>query len=93
MGAVIVTLSTPYYAISTRDGSVALHDVPPGSYRLHIWAENVPLDHLVALGRNVEIGSQNMSLAAISLETSGNVMNHHKNKFGESYAPAAKDPY
>src|ERR1700733_4149846 len=93
MGAVIVTLSTPYYAISSRDGSVALHDVPPGSYRLHIWAENVPLDHLLALGRNVEIGPQNMSLAAISLETSGNVMNHHKNKFGESYAPVAKDPY
>jgi plastocyanin len=93
MGAVIVSLSTPYYAISTRDGSVALHDVPPGSYRLHVWAENVPLDHLEALGRNVEIGPQNMSLAAISLKTSGNVMSHHKNKFGESYAPVAKDPY
>jgi plastocyanin len=93
MGAVIVTLSTPYYAISTRDGSILLHGVPPGSYRLHVWAENAPLDRLDALGRNVEIGPQNMNLGTISLETSGNVMIHHKNKFGESYAPVAKDPY
>jgi plastocyanin len=93
MGAVIVTLGTPYYAISTRDGSVALHNVLPGSYRLHVWAENVPIDRLEALGRSVEIGQQNIDLGVLSLETSGNVMNHHKNKFGESYAPAAKEPY
>ena len=93
MGAVIVTVSTPYYAISSRDGSITLHDVPPGSYRFHIWAENVPIDRLEALGRNVEIGPQNMDLGAIPLETSGNVMSHHKNKFGESYAPTAKEPY
>ena len=93
MGAVIVALSTPYYAVSSREGSVFLHDVPPGTYRLHVWAENVPLDRLDALSRNVEIGQQDTDLGAIPLETSGNVMNHHKNKFGESYAPAAKDPY
>ena len=93
MGAVIVTLSTPYYAVSARDGSIHLQNVPPGSYRLHVWAENVPIDRLDALGRNVEIGTQNVDLGAISLETSGNVMNHHKNKFGESYAPTAKVPY
>ena len=93
MGAVIVTLSTPYYAVSARDGSIHLQNVPPGSYRLHVWAENVPIDRLDALARNVEIGPQNVDLGAISLETSGNVMNHHKNKFGESYAPTAKDTY
>jgi plastocyanin len=93
MGAVIVTLSTPYYAISSREGSIVLPNVPPGSYRLHVWAENVPIDRLDALSRNVEIGQQNIELSAIALETSGNVMSHHKNKFGESYAPVAKDPY
>jgi plastocyanin len=93
MGAVIVTLSTPFYAVSSRDGSVALGDVPPGSYRLHVWAENVPIDRLDALSRDVEIRQQNSDLGSLSLETSGNVMNHHKNKFGESYAPVAKDPY
>jgi plastocyanin len=93
MGAVIVTLSTPYYATSSREGAVALRNVPQGSYRLHVWAENVPLDHLEALSRDVQIGQQDIDLGTISVETSGNVMSHHKNKFGESYAPAAKDPY
>jgi plastocyanin len=93
MGAVILTLSTPYYAISSYDGSVVLHNVPPGSYRLHVWAENVPNDRLEGLSRNVEAGQQNADLGALSIETSGDVMSHHKNKFGESYAPVAKDPY
>ncbi|HEX4320113.1 MAG TPA: hypothetical protein VHZ52_04370 [Acidobacteriaceae bacterium] len=93
MGAVIVTLSTPYYGVSSREGTVTLHDVPPGNYRLHVWAENVPLEQLDALGRDVEAGSENVDIGTISLETSGNVMTHHKNKFGESYAPASKDPY
>ena len=93
MGAVIITLSTPYYATSSRDGSVVLHNVPPGSYRLHVWAENVPNDRLEALSRDVSAGQQNTDLGVISVETSGDVMNHHKNKFGESYTPVAKDPY
>jgi plastocyanin len=93
MGAVILTLSTPYYATSSRDGSVILHDVPAGSYRLHVWAENVPNDRLEELSRNVEAGQQDTDLGALSVETSGDAMNHHKNKFGESYAPVAKDPY
>ena len=55
--------------------------------------ENVPLDRLEALGRNVEVGREDADLGTLSVETSGNLMNHHKNKFGESYAPVAKDPY
>jgi plastocyanin len=93
MGAVILTVSTPYYAISSRDGGVVLHNIPPGSYRLHVWAENVPNDWLEGLSRNVEAGQQNTDLGVLSVETSGDVMSHHKNKFGESYAPVAKDPY
>ena len=93
MGAVIVTLSTPYYAVSSRDGNIVLRNVPQGSYRLHVWAENAPIDRLEALSRNVEVGTQDVDLGTVSVETSGNVMNHHKNKFGESYAPAAKESY
>ena len=93
MGAVIVTLSTPYYTTSSRDGNITLHDVPPGSYRLHVWAENVPIDRLNALSRTIEVGQQGVDLGTISIETSGDVMGHHKNKFGESYAPDAKEPY
>src|SRR5579871_6424475 len=35
MGAVVLSLSTPYYGISTASGLVVIHNVPPGSYRLN----------------------------------------------------------
>ena len=59
MGAVIVSLSTPYYGISgPHDGMVTLHSVSPGRYRLNIWAENVSADRLNALSRPVEISAK-----------------------------------
>jgi plastocyanin len=93
MGAVVIALSTPYYGISSRDGSIVLHDVPPGRYRLHVWAENVPADRLDALSRIVETAGPNTDLGALSLQITGSLMKRHQNKFGESYAPVPKDPY
>jgi len=93
MGAVVIALSTPYYGISSRDGSILLHNVPPGRYRLHVWAENVPADRLEALSRIVETAGQNTDLGVLSLQITGSLMKHHQNKFGESYAPVPKDPY
>ncbi len=93
MGAVIVSLSTPYYGISTRDGAVVLHGVPPGGYRLSVWAENVSADRLNALSRLVEVSAKNTNLGSLALESSGDVMSHHENKFGESYNPVPVDPY
>src|ERR1700760_4170026 len=34
MGAVVLALSTPYYAVSDADGVVTIHNVPPGRYRV-----------------------------------------------------------
>jgi plastocyanin len=93
MGAIIISLSTPYFAVSRRDGSITLHNVPPGTYRLNVWAENVANDRLNALSRTVEITSQNNQLGTLHLETSGDVMKTHKNKFGESYTPVPRNPY
>jgi plastocyanin len=93
MGAVIVTISTPYYGISKPDGTVILHNVPPGSYRLSVWAENVDNEHLNALSRVVEITPQSHQLGTFQLSTIGDMMSHHRNKFGENYPPASKEPY
>ena len=56
MGAVVVALNTPYYAVSTDNGTLTLHDVPRGRYRLNVWAENAPVERLNALSRIVEVG-------------------------------------
>jgi len=93
MGAVVITLSTPYYGISKADGTIVIRNVPPGSYRLHIWAENVDNEHLNALDRTVEISSENARLGDFHLTATGDMMNHHANKFGSDYLPNVTNPY
>jgi plastocyanin len=93
MGAVIISVSTPYYAVSAADGTVTIHNVPAGSYRLKMWAEDVPAGQLTAAERTVEIGNAHAQLGTIRLDARGDIMKQHKNKFGESYAPAHKDLY
>ena len=93
MGAVVIALSTPYFAISKPDGNVAIPAVPPGSYRLNVWAENVAVDRLNALSRVVEISPSSTDLGTFELQASGDIMTHHQNKFGESYTPEPKDKY
>jgi plastocyanin len=93
MGAVVISLSTPYFGVSTPDGNVTIHGVPAGSYRLNVWAENVPVDRLNALSRVVDISPSNTQLGAFELQASGDIMTHHQNKFGESYKPDSKETY
>ena len=93
MGAVVISLGTPYYAISTGDGMVALHHVPPGTYHLNVWAENVANDMLDRQSRSVVVGVQDQQLGTIHLESTGDVMRHHTNKFGEKYFPQNTKSY
>ncbi|HLF14068.1 MAG TPA: hypothetical protein VI932_04190 [Bacteroidota bacterium] len=44
MEAYILVLGTPYYAVSAKDGSYALKDIPPGKYTLKIWHEKLKGD-------------------------------------------------
>src|SRR5580698_4978432 len=41
MSAVILTLTTPLYAIADSHDSIVLRDIPPGDYKLRIWIEGV----------------------------------------------------
>jgi hypothetical protein len=90
---VVIALSTPYFGMSAPDGVIKIHGVPAGSYRLNLWAENVPVDRLNALSRMVEIGSQSTDLGSFQLPASGDIMTHHENKFGEPYTPVPTNPY
>jgi plastocyanin len=93
MGAVVVSLSTPYFGVSAADGSVTISGVPPGSYRLNLWAENVAVNRLDAQSRVVEISPQNSRLGDFHFQASGDIMAHHENKFGEAYQPVLTSPY
>jgi plastocyanin len=42
MGAVIVVLDNPYFAVTGADGKFQIEGVPPGTYTLKTWSEKGP---------------------------------------------------
>jgi plastocyanin len=88
MSAVIVVLKSPYFSVSDRNGAVRIADVPPGSYRLHVFHERATEQTLAALSRLVEVPDDSLQLTAISVSESGYLQLPHKNKFGRDYSPA-----
>ncbi len=93
MGAVIVSLKTPYYAISSADGTVTITGLPAGVYRLKLWAEDVPVEQLDAASRSLVIATRELIQATIHLNASGDMMKHHANKFGTDYPLASPSTY
>lgn len=85
MSAVILALATPYFAVVAKQESVAIRDVPPGQYRLHVWSEGAALERLDALTRVIDVGGSNTDLGLIEIPLSGDLSAHHKNKFGNDY--------
>jgi hypothetical protein len=93
MGAIVLALNTPYYGISGDNGFVALHNVPAGSYRLNVWSENGQLANPDASQRIVQVSTEAVHLDDIALQTTADVLSHHKNKFGEDYQPSREQKY
>jgi hypothetical protein len=91
MSAIIITLSSPWYAISS-DGNILLHEVPPGVYKMHVWASGADARQLNALTRSVRIGPGDNNLGTISIETDARPATH-KNKFGNDYRPETSSIY
>ena len=93
MGAVVLALSTPYYAVSTSDGSVAIHGVPPGNYHIHVWSEFAQSASPMDAEQILQVRATPVRLGDITLQGAADPMEHHKNKFGEDYSPPHKSPY
>jgi plastocyanin len=41
MEGYVYVVETPYYAVSAKDGSYEINDIPPGKYTLKIWHEKL----------------------------------------------------
>ena len=93
MGAVVFAMNTPYYAVAGSAGEVTIRNVPPGSYRLHVWSEAAQSANPADSERVVQVGSGPAHLGEIVLEGVVDPMAHHKNKFGEDYHPSHDNPY
>jgi plastocyanin len=86
MGAVILAVSTPYYAVSV-DGAIAIPAVPQGRYMLNLWSEGATQESMSAARQLVIVGPDRTDLGKAVLVATPSPMEHHANKFGEPYAP------
>lgn len=93
MSAVVLTLSTPLYAIADTKDSLLLEGIPPGDYRLHVWIEGVPQPSLEGLTRSVHISSHLLDLGTISAPIAQPIDASHTNKFGKPYPTGSASPY
>ena len=97
MSAVIVTVETPYFAISAPDGRYSIENVPAGTYQLHIWHERSEEQQLAAQSRIVSVESPVAELGVIRLDEAGYIPGAHKDKNGQDYdtdrhLPAYRNP-
>ena len=91
MSAVVLTLSTPLFAVGDAKTAFALHEIPQGDYRLHIWLEGVPQTDLNSLTRAVHVSARVLDLGDVEVPTAQTT--RHSNEYGQSYRPTAKSAY
>lgn len=85
MSAVVITLTTPLYAIANQDGQVSLANVPYGHYILHVWSEGMGPENTQPLTREITIGDSTTSLGMIRVPEANGQRIEHKNKYGRDY--------
>ena len=93
MSAVVVTLSTPLYAIADARNTFVLRGIPPGGYKLHLWIEGVPQSFLDGLGRPVYLSSRNLDLGTFSAPIASHMNMTHSTKFGNPYDAESPSTY
>src|ERR1017187_4190401 len=85
MSAVVITLTTPLYAVSNADGQLSLAGVPYGRYMLHIWSEGMGPENAQPLAREITIAENASSLGVIRVPEANGRRIAHKNKYGREY--------
>lgn len=92
MSAVVVTLDTPYFAVSDKAGNITINNVSAGSYKLQVWHERAKKETLDALERTVQIGTSDFDLGTIKVSEEGYVPRPHPNKYGQEYDHQSAKP-
>jgi plastocyanin len=90
MSAVILVLTTPYFAVTPHDGSFHL-DIPPGSYDLNVFHERATQQSLQTLSKRILITADGLRLPPIEVSEAGYLMAPHTNKYGRDYDPPPDD--
>lgn len=91
MSAVIMVMTTPYYATTDAQGNYTIEGVPPGDYQLSVWYESALPEKLKQLQRRVTVNSPQTRLEALTVTAAPSLAVNHKNKYGQDYE--TKSPY
>lgn len=86
MIAVVLTMTTPYYAVSNPAGDLTIHSVPPGRYHVDVWYERSSTEALQALARELTLPADTATTFHLVDAIQGTV--GHKNKYGKDYDKA-----
>ena len=92
MSAVIVVLSSPWFAVTNAAGDFSIA-APPGDYRLKFFHERALPDVLTALERPVTVASDDLALGVVTISEAGYLVPPHKNKYGKDYPAVIVDQY
>lgn len=93
MSAVVLTLSTPFYAVADTHNAFDLRGVPPGEYMLHLWIEGVPPSYLEHLTRPVHLSARVLNLGAIKAPIAQPRAIKHRNLYDEDYDRTSHPTY
>ncbi|MDP8982863.1 MAG: hypothetical protein M3O35_19990 [Acidobacteriota bacterium] len=91
MSAVIVVLGTPWFAVTKKDGSFTIPNVPPGEYQLDVFHERATEPTLQALRRRISVELAGAALPPVEISEAGYLPMQHKNKYGREYPPLPDD--
>jgi len=91
MSAAVVAVSTPYFAITTKDGSFEIRHLAPGRYKMELWYEFASSSELSFMSREVNV-DQAPAPVAVTLHSS-DVPVTHLNKYGQEYTPEKSRTY
>jgi plastocyanin len=83
MSAVVISLSTPLYAIADATDSITVHNIPPGDYIMRLWVEGALPPALQGLAREIKVspGMNDLGTTTVPIATNET----HTNKFGGAY--------
>ena len=85
MSAVVITITTPLYALSNKNGQISLAGVPYGRYVLRVWSEGMAPEEEQPLTREITIAEDTSSLGVIRVPEANRQRMAHKNKYGREY--------
>jgi len=85
MSAIVISVNTPFYTITGKDGRFSFADVPPGRYQLKVWYERALPEKLAGLAREVIVSARQRDLGEVSVPEEASLPAPHKNKYDREY--------